>query len=198
MIFSLNVLSQVSNTSKNVIEVSCVCIVWTAVTHPSPYACTHPPPSYAHTHPPNTHTPISLMIICTPRPLHTHTPTPLIHTHPPPQTHTPTPSYAHTHPPHMHTPTPLIRTHPPPHMRTPSPLIRTHIQMWSPSPSVFSLLSSLLTSLKPDLASKYPSVHVALLSAQFQDSRFGHWFVVLCRLSVDVKITILYASFSCR
>lgn len=81
-IFSLNVLSQVSNTSKDVIEVRIII-------------------------PPPTHTP-----------------------------HTP------------HTP-----------------------QMWSPTPSVFSFLSSLLTTLSPSLASEYPTVHYALLFALFQDSR---------------------------
>ena len=43
--------------------------------------------------------------------------------------------------------------------------------MWSPTPSVFSFLSSLLASFSPTLASEYPTIHFSILYALFQDSR---------------------------
>ena len=53
-----------------------------------------------------------------------------------------------------------------------SPLTkRDCFQMWSPKPSVFSLLVSRLTSLSPIIATEYPAVHFALLYALFQDCR---------------------------
>jgi len=44
-------------------------------------------------------------------------------------------------------------------------------QMWSPNPSVFSLLKSHLDALTPLLASEYPPIYYSLLHALFQDCR---------------------------
>ena len=41
--------------------------------------------------------------------------------------------------------------------------------MWSPTPSVFSVLTNYITRLSPEMASEYPSVHFALLYSLFQD-----------------------------
>jgi PI-3-kinase-related kinase SMG-1 len=43
------------------------------------------------------------------------------------------------------------------------------IGMWSPTPTVFYLLTSYLNILTPDMASEYPPVHFALLYSLFQD-----------------------------
>eukprot|EP00731_Ephydatia_muelleri_P029201 Em0020g845a len=45
------------------------------------------------------------------------------------------------------------------------------IGIWSPTPSVFSLLTSTLESLSPTTIAEYPAVHYALLHALFQDCR---------------------------
>ena len=50
-------------------------------------------------------------------------------------------------------------------------VIHPIIQMWSPSPSVFLLLTNQIRSLSTALASEYPAIHYALLYALLQDCR---------------------------
>ena len=52
--------------------------------------------------------------------------------------------------------------------------------MWSPAPSVFSLLVSRLEDLSPTLASEYPALHHALLHALYQDCHMSVSSLIQC------------------
>ncbi len=43
--------------------------------------------------------------------------------------------------------------------------------MWSPNPSLFSLIRTKLNSLTSTMASEYPPIHYSLIFALFQDCR---------------------------
>ena len=51
------------------------------------------------------------------------------------------------------------------------------IGIWSPTPSVFSLLTSTLESLSPTTIAEYPALHYALLHALFQDCRCNSYYI---------------------